>query len=146
MRLLTDKGHLLVLFFDSETCEQRLVTRLWETIGPFPEGGRGYTRQLLLDELHAAEDRGDGWLTHTRTGGVALAPSTDAARAWFNYLHFKNIPTLVNTPEVQTEVTAFIEEHTQPSGEVILPSGVHVIDFLATRNPCHHLPHPDDQR
>jgi len=60
VRLLTDKGHLLVLFFDSETCEQRLVTRLWETIAPFPEGGRGYTRQLLLDELHAAEDRGDG--------------------------------------------------------------------------------------
>lgn len=138
--LVAEDGHLLVLFFDSETREQRLVTRAWEKIAPFPDSGRGYTRQLLLDELRAAEDRGEGWLTHTRTGGVALPRSVEAARAWFNYMHFKNLPALVNDAEVQADVTAFVDEHTQPSGEVILPSGVHVIDFHVTSDPCHHLP------
>lgn len=138
--LVAEGGHLLVLFFDSETSEQRLVTRAWEKIAPFPEGGRGYTRLLLLEELRAAEDHGEGWLTHTRTGGVALAPNTDAARAWFNHLHFKNMPALVTDPEVQADVAAFVADHTQPSGEVILPSGIHVIDFQVTRDPHHHLP------
>lgn len=138
--LVAEGGHLLVLFFDSETAEQRLVTRAWEKIAPFPEGGRGYTRDLLVDELRAAEDRGQGWLMHTRTGGVALAASTNAARAWFNHLHFKNLPALVADPQVQAEVAAFVDQHTQPSGEVILPSGVHVIDFQVTHDARHHLP------
>ncbi|MGQ0841774.1 class I SAM-dependent methyltransferase [Actinokineospora sp.] len=138
--LVADNGHLLALYFDSETREQRLVTRAWETIAPFPEGGRGYTRHLLLEELRAAEDRGRGWLTHTRIGGVALAANKDAARAWFNHLHFKNMPALVNDPEIQAEVEAFVDDHTQSSGDVILPSGVHVIDFHATDDPHHHIP------
>jgi len=120
--LVTEGGHVLVLFFDSDTPEQRLVTRVWEKIAPFPEGGRGYTRLLLLDELRAAEDHGDGWLTHTRTGGVALASSKDAAKAWFNHLHFKNMPALVGDPEIQAEVAAFVD------------------DFQVTCDPRHHRP------
>jgi len=60
IQLIAPGGHLLALFFDSETPEQRLVTRLWERVAPFPEGGRGYTRQLLIEELRAIEDRGRG--------------------------------------------------------------------------------------
>jgi SAM-dependent methyltransferase len=138
--LVADNGHLVVLFFDSETPEQRLVTRAWERIAPFPEGGRGYTRQLLLDELRAAEDRGEGWLTHTRKGGIAHAPSTEAARAWFDQLHFKNMPALVNDREIQAEVAEFIADHALPSGAVALPSGVHVIDFQATRDARRRIP------
>jgi SAM-dependent methyltransferase len=142
LRLLAQDGHLLVLFFDSDTREQRLVTRAWETIAPFPDGGRGYTRTLLVDELRAAEDRGEGWLTHTRIGGVAVVPSAAAARAWFNHLHFKDLPALITNTRIQAEVAAFVAEHAQPSGEVILPTGVHLIDFHVTRDPRHHLPRP----
>jgi hypothetical protein len=142
VRLLVDEGHLVVLFFDSDTREQRLVSRAWEKIAPFPRGGRDYTLQLLLGNLRAAEDRGEGWLTHTRRSGIAVPRSTDAARAWFNHAHFKGLPALVDDPEVQAEVAVFVDGHAQPSGEVILPSGVHVIDFHATRDPRHHLPRP----
>jgi SAM-dependent methyltransferase len=142
VRLVAPGGHLLALFFDSDTREQRLVTDAWEKIAPFPPGGRGYTRQLLIDELRAVEDDGEGWLTHTRTGGVAVAPSRDAARAWFNHLHFKDLATLTGDAETQAKVAALVEECAQPSGEVLLPSGVHVIDFHAVRDPSHHLPRP----
>jgi len=140
VRLVADNGHLVVLLFDAETREQRLVTRAWETIAPSPRGGRSYTRHLLLGQLRAAEDRGEGWLTHTRRSGVAVAPSSDAAREWFNHVHFKNLSALVNDPEVQAAVAVFVDEHTKLSGEVILPSGVHLIDFHAARGPRHHLP------
>jgi SAM-dependent methyltransferase len=140
LSLVADDGHLLVLFFDSETPEQRLVTRAWEKIAPFPEGGRGYTRHLLLDELRAAEDRSEGWLTHTRKGGIALAPSTESARAWFDQLHFKNMPALVHDRQLQAEVAQFIADHALPTGEVALPSGVHVIDFHATRDARRRIP------
>jgi SAM-dependent methyltransferase len=140
LSLVAENGHLIVLFFDSQTPEQRLVTRAWERIAPFPEGGRGYTRLLLLDELRQAEDRGAGHLTHIRTAGVALAASKDAATAWFNRLHFKDMPALVHDPEVQAEVAAFAHAHSLPSGEVALPSGIHLIDFHVTADPHRHLP------
>jgi len=95
---------------------------------------------LLLDELRAAEDRGVGWLTHTRRGGVAVAPSEEAAHAWFNPLHLKDFPTLVDDPDVQREVGAFVRDCTIPNGTVLIPSGVHVIDFHVTADPLLHLP------
>jgi len=140
LSLVAENGHLIVLFFDSQTPEQRLVTRAWERIAPFPEGGRGYTRLLLLEELREAEDRGVGHLTHIRTAGVALAASKDAATVWFNRLHFKDMPALVHNPEVQAEVAASVNAHTLQSGEVALPSGIHLIDFHVTADPHHHLP------
>ncbi|ABD12071.1 hypothetical protein ThrDRAFT_04815 [Frankia casuarinae] len=140
LSLVADGGHLLVLFFDSQTPEQRLVTWAWERIAPFPDGGREYTRLLLLEELRLAEDRAIGHLTHIRAAGVALADSRDAAMAWFNRLHFKDMPALVRDPEVQAEVTAFVDAHTRPSGQVVLPSGIHLIDFQVTGDPHHHLP------
>jgi len=51
-----------------------------------------------------------GWLTHTRRGGVAVAPSEEAAHAWFNHLHLKDFPTLVDDPDVQREVGAFVRD------------------------------------
>jgi len=131
IRLVAPDGHLLVLFFDSETREQRLVTRLWERIAPFPEGGRDYTRKILVEELRAAEDRGDGWLTHTRHGGVAVLPTKQAALAWFRHAHLKDLPMLVNDPVVQDEICRFIDACTVPSGTVVIPSGAHVLDFRA---------------
>lgn len=138
--LVAEGGHLLVLFFDSQTPEQRLVTRAWERIAPFPDGGREYTRLLLLEELRLAEDRAIGHLTHIRAAGVALADSRDAAMAWFNRLHFKDMPALVYDPEVQAEVAAFVDAHARPSGQVALPSGIHLMDFQVTGDPLHHLP------
>lgn len=138
--LLAPGGHLLALFFDAKTPEQRLVTRLWERIAPFPEEGRSYTLNLLLDGLRQAEEDGHGTLTHTRYGGTAWAPDRDAALAWFNVVHLKSFPTLVNDPEVQREVTAFVKRYEQPANGVALPSGVHVIDFHAAAHPTCHVP------
>jgi len=139
-RLLAPGGHLLALFFDSDTPEQRLVTRLWEQIAPFPEEGRSYTRNLLLRALRDAEDAGEGTLTHTRRGGTAWAPNAEAAIAWFNVVHLKSFPALVDDAGVQHEIREFVDRYEQPSGEITLPSGVHVIDFHAAPHPRHHLP------
>ncbi|GDY31816.1 class I SAM-dependent methyltransferase [Gandjariella thermophila] len=139
-RLLAPGGHLLALFFDSDTPEQRLVTRLWERIAPFPEEGRSYTRNLLLTALRQLEDSGHGALTHTRRSGTAWAPNAEAAIAWFNVVHLKSFPALVNDAGVQHEIRDFIDHYEQPSGEVTLPSGVHVADFHAIPHPSHHLP------
>lgn len=138
--LLAPGGHLLALFFDAETPEQRLVTRLWERIAPFPEEGRSYTLNLLLNGLRQAEADGHGTLTHTRYGGTAWAPDREAALAWFNVVHLKSFPALVNDPEVQREVITFVEHHARPAGDVALPAGVHVIDFHAVPHPASHLP------
>ncbi|WP_034271274.1 class I SAM-dependent methyltransferase [Haloechinothrix halophila] len=138
-RLLALDGHLMALFFDSDTAEQRLVTRLWERIAPFPQEGRSYTRTLLLGALRDAEDAGEGTVTHTRRGGTAWAPHAEAAIAWFNVVHLKNLPALVNDPNVQREIHEFVHRYEQPSGEITLPSGVHIIDFHRA-HPSHHLP------
>jgi len=138
--LVAPKGHLLVLYFDPGTREQRLVTRLWERIAKFPYDRRAHTRQLLIDELRAAEDRGEGWLTYSRLGGVAMAPDREAARAWFDHLHLKDVPALVNDPEVQQMIEQFVEECVQPSGQVAIPSGVYVMDFHAAPEAEAHLP------
>ncbi len=138
--LLAPGGHLLALFFDADSPEQQLVTRMWERIAPFPEEGRSYTLNLLLGGLRRAEAAGRGALTHSRNGGAAWAPDRNAALAWFNVVHFKSMPALVNDPDVQREITRFIKRYQQPSGAVALPSGVHVIDFHATGHPICHLP------
>ena len=137
--LVAPGGHLLALFFDAETPEQRLVTRLWERIAPFPEEGRSYTLNLLLNGLRRAEAAGYGTLTHTRHGGAAWAPDRDAALAWFTVVHLKSFPALINDPDVQREVASFVERYERPAGDVALPSGVHVIDFHAAAHPACHL-------
>lgn len=134
LRLATHGGHLLALFFDSETAEQRLVTRLWEKIAPFPEGSRGYTRQLLLDELYAAEHRRQGQLTHLRRTGVATAGDRDAARTWFTAVHLKGMPALVNDPQVQRDIDEFITGCSRPSGQIEIPTGAHMIDFQVSED------------
>jgi SAM-dependent methyltransferase len=140
VELVAPQGHLLVLYFDPDTREQRLVTRLWERIAKFPYDRRAHTRQLLIDELRAAEDRGQGWLTSTRLGGVAIARDRKAAHAWFDHLHLKDVPALVEDPEVQQAIERFVEECVQPSGEVAIPSGVYVMDFHAAPGIEVHLP------
>lgn len=138
--LLAPGGHLLALFFDSETPEQQLVTRLWERVAPFPEGGRSYTLNLLLNGLRQAEEDGRGTLTHTRYSGTAWAPDRDAAIAWFTVVHLKNFPALITDPTVLRTVRGFVDCYVRPSGDVALPSGVHVIDFHAAAHPTSHLP------
>lgn len=139
-RLLAPGGHLIALFFDADTPEQQLVTRIWERIAPFPEEGRSYTRNLLLNALRDTENAGLGTLTHTRRGGTAWAPNAEAAIAWFNVVHLKSFPALVDDADVQREIAEFVRQYQQPSGEVTLPSGVHMIDFHATSHPSSHLP------
>jgi SAM-dependent methyltransferase len=129
LSLVAPHGHLMILFFDSDTPEQRLVTRLWEKIAPFPGTGRGYAREVVLDTLRAAEDLGDGRLTHTRLGGAALAPDASAARRWFEVVHLKSLPALLADPAARNEIDAFIDSCRQPDGQVVIPAGAHLIDF-----------------
>ncbi|GGN76015.1 methyltransferase domain-containing protein [Nocardia rhizosphaerihabitans] len=138
--LVAPGGHLLAMLFDAESPEQQLVTRAWETVAPFPDGGRAYTRHVLVDALRDAENRGDGTLTHTRLGGVAWAPSRDAAREWFFGVHFKHHPQLLGDPQLEEAVEDFIDEYRTPEGGVALPSGVHFIDFHAVAHPHASLP------
>lgn len=138
--LVAPGGHLVILFFDSDTPEQRLVTRLWEKTAPFPGTGRGYARELVLDTLRAAEDRGDGRLTHTRLGGAALAPDAAGARRWFEVVHLKSLPALLADPTVRREIDTFITGCQQPDGRILIPTGAHLIDFWKGER-RRHLPH-----
>ncbi|MEV0217274.1 class I SAM-dependent methyltransferase [Micromonospora sp. NPDC050695] len=137
LSLVAPNGRLIVMFFDSETPEQRLVTQLWEQIAPFPGTGRGYAREIVIEGLRDAESRGEGRLVHTRRGGVAAAPTPDAARRWFEIVHLKSFPALVSDPTTRAAVERFAREHEQPSGEVLIPSGVHLIDFWKIESRAH---------
>lgn len=131
LKLLAPQGRLFALFFDSETPEQRLVTRQWERLAPFPGTGRGYTRQILLEELQDAESRGVGTLRFTRHAGTALAADAAAAHSWFETVHLKSHPHLIGNEQVLAEVSDFVSDHLQPNGEVRIPCGVYVIEFTA---------------
>ncbi|MFF0529418.1 methyltransferase [Nocardia amikacinitolerans] len=140
VRLVAPGGHLLAMLFDAESPEQQLVTRAWETVAPFPDGGRAYTRHVLIDALRDAENRGEGTLTHTRLGGVAWAPSREAAREWFFGVHFKHHPQLLGDLQLAQAVEEFLDRFEISSGGVALPSGVHFIDFHARAHPYASLP------
>jgi SAM-dependent methyltransferase len=137
--LLADGGHLLALFFDSDTPEQQVVTRAWERLAPFPGTGRAFARETLLEALRSAENEGLGRLSHTRIGGVSVAETQAAAIDWFTIVHLKSMPALVTDPDTRTEIEAFVSRHTAHDGRVLLPTGVHAIDFW--RGPVQrHLP------
>lgn len=138
--LVATNGRLLVLMFDPDTAEQRLVTSLWEQVAPSPPGGRGYTRKLLLERFHDAEARGLGSLTCTRLPGVAVAPDRPAAMKWFTDVHLKGLRQLVRDPAVLRQINDFVDLHTTALGQVLIPAGVHVIDYRATTGRHHHLP------
>ncbi|MEU8134961.1 class I SAM-dependent DNA methyltransferase [Streptodolium elevatio] len=131
--LLAPGGHLLVLYFDSESPEQRLVTRMWERLAAFPGTGRAHTRAVLTDRLHAAEEAGRGRLTALRLPGTVRAADAEAARAWMTDYHLAGHPQLRDDRKVGDAVDAFVAQHTvAPSGEVVIPSGVHLLHFRAT--------------
>ncbi|MBF4999008.1 methyltransferase domain-containing protein [Nocardia sp. BSTN01] len=140
LKLLAPQGHFLAVHFDAETPEQRLVTRLWERVCPFPEGGRSYTLSLLLDGLRVYEDHGYGVLSHTRCGGSAVAPNREAALRWFLVVHLKSYPALVRDPQVHAEIEEFIARYALPDGSVALPSGAHVVHFRRSGHPVCHIP------
>ncbi|MFJ4097486.1 methyltransferase domain-containing protein [Kitasatospora sp. NPDC089913] len=143
VRLLADDGHLVMLFFDADSAEQRLVTRLWERIAPFPGSGRGYTWQLLEQGLLRAEREGRGTLTTSRVSGVAVAEDARAAREWFRIGHLNSFTGLVDDPDVLAEIDAFVAQNTAPDGRVLIPSGVHLVHFRAGTAAADSLPGTD---
>lgn len=76
-----------------------------------------------------------GWIL----GGAALAANAEAARRWFQVVHLKSLPALLPDPDVSHQVDAFITECQQPDGQVVTPTGAHLIDFWK-RGPRRHLP------
>ncbi|WP_280379493.1 class I SAM-dependent methyltransferase [Nocardia wallacei] len=138
--LLAPEGRLVLLFFDAATAEQRLVTRLWERIHPFPGTGRDFTWHLLLQHLHDEEALGRGQLATRRLPGVAVTPNREAAMQWFRIGHLNSYPELVDDPEVLDEIATFTRAHEHDDGRVLIPSGVHLIDFHATTDRTGHLP------
>lgn len=136
--LVAEGGHLIALFFDADAPEQQVVTRAWERVAPLPGTGRGFARETLINALRRAEDAGLGRLTHTRIGGVSVARDMGAAVDWFTVVHLKSLPVLVDNPDVLAEVEAFVAEYTRDDGTVLLPTGMHVIDFWRIPRD-HHL-------
>ncbi|MFI2279626.1 class I SAM-dependent methyltransferase [Nocardia beijingensis] len=140
VELLAPDGRLLMLFFDASTAEQRLVTRLWERIQPFPGTGRDFTWSLLQRGLQDAEAAGRGQLTTHRLPGVAVAENLDAAIQWFRIGHLNTYPPLVDDPDVIAEITDFARAHERGDGRVLIPSGVHLLHFHANADLATHLP------
>lgn len=138
--LLAPGGRFLALYFDSDTPEQKLVTRAWERIAPFPGGDRSYTREIFFGGLRSAEDAGIGTVSVYRFGGHAMASDADTARAWFNVVHFKGMSALVDSPDLAREVDEFIAARTLESGEVSIPSGVYLVDFQRAPHPLNDVP------
>ncbi|BAJ29150.1 MULTISPECIES: class I SAM-dependent methyltransferase [Kitasatospora] len=139
-RLLTADGHLVMLFFDADSAEQRLVTELWERIAPFPGTGRDYTWRIVEDVLLRAEREGRGTLDVRRLAGVAVAEDAAAAREWFRVGHLNTFPGLVDDPEVIARIDAFVAGHTAEDGRVMIPSGVRLVHFRAGAAAADHLP------
>ena len=96
----------------------------------------------LNNALRAAEAAGEGHLSWTRRAGAAVAASRASASSWFTDVHLKGMPALVHDAQVQQEIRAFVEHHTAPSGEVVLPTGMHVVEFRRSPHPHCHLPAP----
>lgn len=142
LELLAPGGHLVLLFFDANSAEQRLVTRLWERVAPFPGTGREFTWQILASALHDAELDGLGQLTTTRLPGVALASSAHAAHEWFTLGHLNALPQLLHDAEVHAEIDRFVAAHQRPDGQVLIPSAVHQVNFHADPDRAEHLPRP----
>ncbi|WP_130915499.1 class I SAM-dependent methyltransferase [Nocardia cyriacigeorgica] len=140
VELLAPDGRLLMLFFDAATAEQRLVTRLWERVQPFPGTGRDFTWNLLQRGLQDSEAAGRGQLTTRRLPGVAVAENLEAAIQWFRIGHLNTYPPLVDDPDVIAEITDFARTHQRRDGRVLIPSGVHVLDFHANPDLATHLP------
>jgi hypothetical protein len=148
---------LLPHFFDGRTDEEVVADILANQFGSGYHGslriaefgcGTGritrhlepYTREVLLERLHDAEARGQGSLTCTRLPGVAVASDRPAAVKWFTGVHLKGLGQLVGDPAVLGQVNDFVDLHTAASGQVLIPAGVHVIDYRATTGRDHHLP------
>lgn len=127
--VLAPGGHLLMLFFDANSAEQRLVTRLWEQHALFPGTGRDFTWNLLIGALRSAENAGRGRLRHRRCTGFALADNEFAARRWFLLGHLNGMPELVDDPRICAEVREFVAAHRRSDGKVALPSAVHVVHY-----------------
>lgn len=140
VELLAPGGHLIMLFFDAHTEEQRLVTSLWERIAPFPGTGRDYTWRLLEQGLLDAEASGMGAFSQSRLPGVALAADRTAAREWFLTGHLNSHAALRDDPDVHQVIDAFVAQHTTDQGSVLIPSAVRLIHFHATTSANHHLP------
>ncbi|WP_114149491.1 class I SAM-dependent methyltransferase [Glycomyces xiaoerkulensis] len=131
VRLLKPGGHLLIEFFDSDSPEQRVVSRLWERLAPHPGGDRSFSRQILLDALTRAERDGRGTLQVRHFDGIALAPDADAARGWFLHVHAKSHPLILNDRRTEPDVATFIAANQCRDGSVHLPAGVYLIEFTA---------------
>lgn len=138
--LLAPAGRLIILFFDADTEEQRLVTKLWERIAPFPGTGRDYTWRLLHDALIKAELEGRGTFYHARLPGVALARSLTAAREWLLTGHLNNYSELCTDPEVHSAIDTFAGEHRRADGTVCIPSAVHFVEFRAESDRSRFVP------
>lgn len=129
--LLKPGGRLIVEFFDSDSPEQQVVSRLWERLAPPPGGTRAFSRLLLLDTLTRAARRGLGRVRVDHFQGAALAKDADAARSWFLHVHAKSHDAILNDPRTRADVETFITAHERTGGTVHLPAGVYLIEFTA---------------
>lgn len=132
--LLKPGGRLIVEFFDSDSPEQQVVSRLWERLAPPPGGTRAFSRLLLLDTLTRAARCGLGRVRIDHFQGTAFAEDANVACSWFLHVHAKSHDAILGDPRTRADVENFITAHERPDGTVHLPAGVYLIEFTAVRD------------
>jgi hypothetical protein len=140
LSLLAPDGTLLGFFFDADRPEQRLVTRLWERVHPFPGTGRAFTFELLSEALRRAENDGLGLLRSTRIPGVVVVSSADRGLRWFTVGHLNSFEPLVSDPVTTSAIYNFLEGCERDGAAFLIPSGVHVFQFCRTPSRRNLLP------
>lgn len=127
-----DGGVFNAYFFDSESAEQQVVTKIWEQFGPDPGGRRSFTREIAAAALEsAAGTHGYPFEQRHHTGKAPFRSKQDMI-AWFALCHAKGKPALVNTRVFEEETARLAEEYANADGTVDLPVGMYEFTIRAS--------------
>lgn len=118
-------GMFHAYFFDSESPEQKVVTKIWEQLAPDRSGRRSFTREIVASALgESAEARGyDFYETHH--SGIAPFSSREEMISWFGICHAKGKRILTDTRLFMHETAELAEAHANSDGTVDLPVGMY---------------------
>jgi hypothetical protein len=123
-------AHWFVAFFDDDTVEQRLVTRIWRRDTPYPFDDRAYTRRLF--ERVAASWASQKGLRFTASRETGEADYGSMNMAVENFLvfqlrgHFNHNDSVIR--ELRDELGKWIRK-----GRVILPAGSYFYEIAPAR-------------
>lgn len=118
-----ETARLFVMFFDSESTEQKFITDIWSTVAPFPFNHRSYTRTLAFGIIEQIALRHRRRFTVEHRAGFATYPTLRHASDSIMNFHLRG--HFGDDPEVTRAVEDFCQFHHDPSG-VRIPAGVYL--------------------